>query len=471
MWIGAVMKPIVKGICCLAFSWAALDAVAQQHDMSADYVRPTDPLVLRNIDEWRDLKFGLFMHWGPYSQWGVVESWSLCPEDQSWTQRSGEFKDDYFGYVKAYENLQTTFNPTRFNPDRWVEAAKYAGMKYMVFTTKHHDGFAMFDTQQSDYRITHPKTPFSVHPHADVTKVLFDAFRNEGFRIGAYFSKPDWHSDDYWWRYFPPKDRNVNYDTQKYPERWGRFKEFTFKQIEELMTNYGEIDILWLDGGQVQPPKQDIDMPHIAHMARSNQPGIIIVDRTVPGPYENYVTPEQQIPEEPLSVPWESNLTMGDSFSYVPNDRYKTSRELIHMLIKIVSRGGNFLLNIAPRPDGEWDEVAYERLREIGDWMAVHGEAIYGTRPLAASTEEGYYYTQRKDGMTSYAFCLSGNGDVLPISMEFTLPQGKTVRHVELLGVGAVDWRVVDGRITVGIPDGAKKLKPLTYAKVLKLQH
>jgi alpha-L-fucosidase len=210
------------------------------------YVADSDPLVRRKLDQWQDLKLGLLMHWGTYSQWGIVESWSLCSEDESWCRRS---MDDYATYKKAYEALQTTFNPVRFDPDRWAKAAKDAGMRYVVFTTKHHDGFSMFDTHETDYRITSPHTPFSSNPRADVTREIFNAFRAQGFMVGAYFSKPDWHSPDYWWPYFATPDRNPNYDIKKYPDRWARFVAFTHAQIGELMSRYGPVDILWLDGG------------------------------------------------------------------------------------------------------------------------------------------------------------------------------------------------------------------------------
>ncbi len=386
---------------------------AQEHTASYQYQPPSDSLVRQKLAEWKKIKFGLLMHWGTYSQWGVVESWSICPEDEGWTQRKGPFAADWNTYLKAYENLQTTFNPIKFNPEKWAVAAKEAGMKYVVFTTKHHDGFCMFDTKQTDYKITGAKSPFASNPKSNVAKEVFDAFRKKDFMVGAYFSKPDWNTDHYWWKYFPPKSRNVSYDPVKYPERWDGFIQFTYRQIEELMKDYGKMDILWLDGGWVRPfssidtavewqktipYNQDIDMPRIAKMARTTQPGLLVVDRTVHGEYENYVTPEQQVPDAYLPYPWESCITLGNSWSYVPNDQYKSSRKIIHMLTDIISKNGNLLLNIGPGPDGEWDPNAYDRLKEIGKWVQKNGEAIYETEADPNLPKQGnWVFTKKKD--------------------------------------------------------------------------
>jgi len=479
------MKLFLTGLIGLCIG---VQSIAQEHNTSSQYIKPKDPLVVKNLAEWGDLKFGLFMHWGTYSVWGIVESWSLCPEDEGWTQRRGPHADKYYEYVKAYEDLQKQFNPVDFNPEKWAQAAKNAGMKYVVFTTKHHDGFAMFDTKQSDYKITDTKSPFSSNPRANVTKEVFNAFRKDHFKIGAYFSKPDWHSPYYWWPYFPPKDRNVNYNPKKYPERWKQFQDFTYNQIRELMTDYGQVDILWLDGGWVRPlttvdttvawqkgieTDQNINMPRIAHMAREKQPGIIIVDRTVPGKYENYVTPEQSIPDKPLGIPWESCMTMGNSFSYVPNDQYKSAREIVHNLIKIVSRGGNYLLNIAPGPKGDWDSIAYQRLAEIGMWIKSNGEGIYASHAIAPYSIGQVFLTQNKEENTVYAFLLHHEKDEqLPATLDLPLKEGAKLQDVHLTGTQAkLHWKIVNQSIHINIPLEARKLTADDYASMFKITY
>ena len=461
---------------------------AQEHQMSKSYIAPDDQLVKDKLANWQDLKFGLFMHWGTYSQWGVVESWSICPEDEGWTQRRGPYSASYNTYKTAYENLQTTFNPTKFNPEKWVQAAKNAGMKYVVFTTKHHDGFCMFDTKQTDYKITSTKTPFSSNPRANVAKEIFNAFRKENFMIGAYFSKPDWHTEDYWWPYFPPKDRNVNYDPAKYPERWQKFKDFTYNQIGELMSDYGRMDILWLDGGWVRPKStidpsvdwqrtitydQDIDMPKIAAMARTKQPGLIVVDRTVAGKYENYTTPEQQVPDVPLDHPWESCITMGNSWSYVPGDNYKSADQIISLLVKIVSRGGNLLMNIGPGPDGDWDPMAYERLQQIGAWIKINGEGIYNSASVAPYSEGNTFYTKLKDSNTIYAFILADKGSVtFPAKAAFHLKFDGKVKKISLLGVDKkLKWAQYGDSIIVIIPKNLQTNSGLNHAAAFKIQY
>jgi len=444
--------------------------------------KESDPLVLKKLEWFQDIKFGLMMHWGPYSQWGVVESWSICSEDEPWCRRSS---NNYVEYKKAYEELKRTFNPIKFDPEKWARAAKYAGMRYVVHTTKHHDGFCMFDTKQTDYRITSPNCPFSKNFKANIVKEIFDAFRKEGFGIGAYFSKPDWHSPDYWAPAWATPDRNVNYDTEKYPERWEKFCKFTYNQIEELMTGYGRVDILWLDGGWVRPYplldkslkgllkmpfNQDINMPHLASMARKNQPGLIIVDRTVTGPYENYRTPEQEVPEKPLDYIWETCMTMGNSWSYVPNDKYKSANRLIHLLVDIVSKGGNFLLNIGPNAEGELPPESLKRLQEIGDWMKVNSEAIYETRPVAPYKEAKICLTSKAD-KTLYAVYLADEDETSPPSkiLLYSHAPEKDAK-VRMLGVqGFLKWEKVGKGVLIHVPSAAVQNPPCRHAWTFKI--
>jgi alpha-L-fucosidase len=466
----ALMKRIM--LTFLLFS-ACLASIAQV------YRAPADQKVVAKLASWGDKKFGLFMHWGIYSIPGIVESWSINSEDAAWIPRDST--KNYEEYKRWYFDLNKQFNPINFDPTVWAAYAKRAGMQYLVFTTKHHDGFSMFDTKQTDYKVTSREVPFASNPRANITKEVFDAFRKEGFMIGAYFSKPDWHSEYYWWPRYATPDRNNNYDIRLHPDRWQKFKQFTYRQIEELMSDYGGVDILWLDGGWVRPKAtineevlswgapipawdQDIDMPNIARMARTKQPGLIMVDRTVHGEYENYQTPEQKVPEKPLSYPWETCMTMGDAWGYVPNDNYKSTTTLIHLLIDIVAKGGNFLLDVGPKPDGTLPQEALQRLTEMGSWMDINKEAIYETKPIAPYKTENVCFTQSKSG-NIYALYLNSNGSGMPQSITIKSPP-KMPKKIYLLGVkSSLQWKQIGNNIQISLPKGANGLK---HAPVFK---
>lgn len=458
--------------------------VSAQEELT--YIPETDPATLKKLEEWQNVKFGLLMHWGPYSQWGVVESWSICAEDEGWCRRNNE---NYIEYKKQYEDLQKTFNPVKFNPEKWAKAARDAGMRYVVITTKHHDGFCMFDTKQTDYKITDKETPFSTNPRANVTKEIFEAFRKEGFLTGAYFSKPDWHSDYYWWKNFATPDRNVNYNIKSYPERWQKFVEFTQNQIDELMTDYGRVDILWLDGGWVRkktddeikeqmlnaqyanrPQSQDIDMPLIVKNARAKQPGLIVVDRAVTGQHQNYLTPENQVPNETLPYPWETCMPMATSWSYVPNDKYKSPNKIIHLLVDIVAKGGNFLLNIGPGPDGEWHQEAYDRLNDVGKWMKINSEAIYNTHPLPPYKEGKICFTQLNDGTTYAIYLADENENKIPKEIILSSIMPGDNAEVYLLGFNKkLNWKKVENIFRIVIPEELQSKPPCENAWVLKI--
>jgi alpha-L-fucosidase len=439
---------------------------------AAAAVSEEEERLAKRLEWFQDQKFGLMMHWAPYSQWGCIESWPLVEEDKwarpddlpAWVERGKDierFKADYW-------KLPKTFNPTKFDPKKWAAAAKQAGMKYVVFTTKHHDGFSMFDTKLTDYRITGPESPFRNDPWADVVREVFNAFRAAGMGIGAYFSKADWHHPDYWSPDAPARTRNPNYDTRALPEKWNRFVEFVHGQIKELVTGYGPVDILWLDAGQVRPPQQDIRMDELVAMARSHQPNLIIVDRTVGGKHENYRTPEQEVPEKPLEFVWESCITMGKQWSYKPDDQYKSTRDLIHLLVDVVAKGGNLLLNIGPQPDGELPAVAVSRLKEIGQWMEVNGEAIHGTRAVAPYKRGNVAFT--KKGRALYAIYLPAAEEGLPAKITLAGIRLEPGTKVRLLGAkGVVSWQPSGEDVVVTVPEGAVKSPPCRHAFVFKL--
>ena len=440
---------------------------------AAETPEPPEPWLAERLAWFSDMKFGFFMHFGAYSQWGCIESWPLVEVDKwarpddlpAWTERGKDMQR----FIHDYWLLPKTFNPVKFDPSKMAAIAKDAGMKYVVFTTKHHDGFSMYDTKLTDYRITAPDCPFHTNSRANVTKEIFDTFRKEGFAIGAYYSKADWHHPGYWSPDAPAKTRNPNYDTLKEPEKWAGFVKFVHGQIEELMTGYGPVDILWLDAGQVRPPTQDIQMDKLAAMARSHQPKLIIVDRTVGGKYENYRTPEQEVPDKPLAYTWESCLTMGDSWSFKPNDKYKSTHKLIHLLVDIVAKGGNFLLNVGPQPDGELPPVAVERMREIGKWMKINSEAIYGTRPIAPYKSGPVAFTSK--GNTVYAIYLTPDEKSgLPESIEFRGPKPAANTEIRLLGSDARLTATVSaaGLVHVSIPQAIRQNPPCENAFVLK---
>ncbi len=452
------------------------------------YIQPKDRLVKEQLESWQSWKFGVIIHWGAYSEWGIVESWSLCPEDESWCERKGEFAHDYYLYTKEYEKIRTSFNPTQFQPEKWAKACRNAGMKYLVFTTKHHDGFCMFDSKYTNYKITDQASAFSTNPKSNVAQEVFNAFRNEKLHIGAYFSKPDWHNDNYWWPYFPVFDRNVNYDPEKYPERWSNFQDYTFNQIQELMTDYGDIDILWLDGGWVRPAGtlteetrpwlgknqwvQDVNIPKIAKMARNKQDGILIVDRTVHGEFENYRTPEQQIPDSILPYPWESCITLGYSwYSTSPKEEYKSTHWAIHTLVNIVAKGGNFLLGIGPDKTGDLVPEVYNRLEEIGDWMNINGEAIYGSEPLYPYISGKVAHTKGKD-QSHYLFYLADENEAqMPEEIEIQNLSIPKQSKISLLGSKSkISWKNKANKAIIKIPKQLQNNPPCKHVWVFKIQ-
>ena len=427
------------------------------YERSKTYEWPSDTKVIDKLHRWQDLKFGVLMHWGVYSVPGIVESWSIVDEDwitRDTTQTFQQYQDWYFG-------LADKFNPTKFDPAQWADVMAQAGMRYMIFTTKHHDGFCMFDSRYTDYTIA--RHAFKDNPKRDVLRHVLDAFREKGFMTGTYFSKPDWHSQYYWWDVYPKKGRNVNYPIKKHAWRWEQFKQYTYNQMEEILSRYGKVDILWMDGGWVcKQNGQDIDMPRIAQMARRQQPGLIMVDRTIHGEYENYQTPERTIPETQLNYPWESCIPLSDDWGWVPRPRWKTPEKVINTLIEIVAKGGNLVLGVGPTPEGLIQPEATERLKKIGQWLNENGKAIYNTVPTEQYQDGNVWFTKSKDNSKTYVIYMLDENGKLPSEISWSGHQPKQGTKATLLGNGKkLSTRQKGNKTVVKLP---KRLKQQSFA-------
>ena len=438
-------------VCALV---ALLPAAAQDHGdivKQADgYEWPSDPAVLQKLDAWQDLKFGVLMHWGLYSVPGIVESWNLCSED--WiTRPEGSVYEEY---KKWYWGLSEVFNPVRFDPAQWAEVFRRAGMKYMIFTTKHHDGFCMFDSAYSDYGIAHGA--FASDPRRDVAKHVFDAFRAQDFMIGAYFSKPDWHHPGFWNPYYATPNRRPNYKLEQHPDWWESYVSYTKNQLTELTGGrYGRIDILWLDGGWITGDQ--VGLNEVLPAARRVSPGMICVDRVIKGPNENYQTPERSIPETQVDHPWESCITLSNDWGWVPNAPYKSARKVLALLAEVTAKGGCMVLGVGPTAEGRIEDRVIPILDEIGEWLGRCGEAVYGTRITPDYHEGPLWFTASKDGKTHYALYPLGDGETLPETLSWTghLPAGG---RVVLLNNGRkLRAAVKDGVVTVRLPKGLRQ--------------
>jgi alpha-L-fucosidase len=329
---------------------------------------------------YREAKFGMFIHWGPYSLASVEASWPIMKP-----KPGGISEPDY-------RALPSRFNPTNFDPNAWIDLARTAGQEYMVFTTKHHDGFCMFDSSYTDYKITN--TPYG----KDIVKQLSDACDARDMRLGFYYSPPDLHHPDF---RDTSKPASTNWNGQPERPEWPIYLEYMQLQLTELLTKYGPVVLIWFDGLNHQ---EKYDGERFLKLIHSLQPATLVNDRIgVPG---DYVTPEQFIPnaipikqahfagvdrkvenELKPGVPrpedfqlWETCMTINHTWAYNSHDHdYKSAQFLIRGLVEVASRGGNFLLNVGPQPDGQIQPEFQERLRAIGDWLALNGESIYGT--------------------------------------------------------------------------------------------
>lgn len=436
----------------------------------ADYIPPKSEVVQEHLAWFKGLKLGFMMHWAPVTQLGLKESWPLCDKEASWSREGVDWTEDMDEFKEQYWNLNKTFNPIKFRPDRWAALAKECGFKYVLLTTKHHDGFCMYDSHETDYKITDPSCPFSSNKRANVVKEVFDAFRAEGLGVSAYFSKPDWHHDCYWRKEFGnPPDRNVNYDVTKYPELWEEFVQFVHRQLTELTTEYGKIDVLWLDGGWVRPDGfgQNIRLGEVVDKIRATtQPQMICCDRTVSGPYEDIITPEQGIPAEPIPVPWEACITLGRRFSFCYEDDYKSARQVVHILVDIVSKGGSLALNITPQPDGALPMKAVAVLKDFGRWMNQNGDGIYFTEIAPYPSEGQIAYTQK--GNTTNLFWLYAEQAELPA--EIVTAVQKKVSGVTLRRTGAAVGYHYNAEGFLVLETGAVSMDTAEYADCFAIE-
>lgn len=327
------------GCLVLALLFAQLTAQVQSDEPS--YLRASPDA----LQWWREARFGLFIHWGPVSLRGTEIGWSRGGERRG-TGGTGEIP------AAEYDSLYREFNPVDFNADEWVAIAKAGGMRYLVFTTKHHDGFCMFDSAYTDYKITN--SPFG----RDVVAELADACHRAGLRLGFYYSPPDWHHPDY---------RTANHHA---------YVEYLHSQLRELCTKYGRVDIIWFDG--LGGTAEDWDAPALFRMIRELQPGVLINNRAgLPGDFN---TPEQTIGQYDPVTPWESCITLCQQWSYRPDDAMKSLKQCIDTLVRCAGGDGNLLLNVGPMPSGAIEPRQVNRLLEIGQWLESHGDTIYGTR-------------------------------------------------------------------------------------------
>ncbi|MBN2578087.1 MAG: alpha-L-fucosidase [Pirellulales bacterium] len=387
---------------------------------------------------WRDARFGMFIHWGLYAI--PAGQWNGKPVDAAgeWIMFNGKIP------LKEYESLQKQFNPVKFDAAKWAKIAKDAGMKYVVITSKHHDGFCLFDSKLTDYDVM--STPF----RRDIMKELAEAVRDQGLTMCWYHSILDWHHPDYLPR--GPGSRRP-WDTRPTTGAdLNRYVDYMKGQLRELLTNYGPIGVVWFDGGWDHTAKE-LHAEEVVRMMRGIQPKLIVNNRiNLPLDFD---TPEQTIP--PTGIPgrdWETCMTMNDTWGFKKDDHnWKSTETLIRNLIDIVSKGGNYLLNVGPTAEGEIPPESVERLEAMGRWMKTNGEAIYGTTASPFLKLAWGRCTQKPGKLFLHVFDWPKNGELFvpglknKVKQAYLLADAVNNAKVELLETTQSD----DG-VTVKLP-------------------
>lgn len=361
-------------------------------------------------------RFGMFVHWGHSSQQGIELSWPIA---------GGVFSLP-FGHARSIEQYQSTagtFDPQAWDPAALARRAKALGMQYAVLTTKHHDGYAMFDTKTSGFGVMH--APYG----RDIVRGFVDAMRAEGLRIGLYFSLIDWHHPDYPALTEDDKPYAWGRWRRSSPEEWARFTGDMFEQVRELLTNYGQIDVLWFDG-HWERSAEEWRASELIAMARQLQPAILINDR-IQGETD-FETPEQFVPAQPPGHRWETCLTINESWGWNPEDtKWKSPRQLVHTLCEVAGKGGNLLLNVSPMGDGRLPGEITSRLDAVAEWMARNGESIVGTEPGLEPWQ--FYGPSTRRGERVYLHLLMRPYDSITVR---GVPV-KRVKGVTVLGTGS----------------------------------
>jgi alpha-L-fucosidase len=396
-----------KILLCLMMVFIA----CQNQELQKNYLYESPEEKDKRMQWWREGRFGMFIHWGLYAIPGGVYDGKKIDGIGEWIMEKADIP------VNEYETYATQFNPVRFNASEWVKLAKEAGMKYIVITSKHHDGFCLWDSEVSDYDII-DATPYK----KDILMALKEACEREGIVLSFYHSIMDWHHPDAQAPFYP--DYN---DTERLNPNFNNYVQNYLKpQIKELVEVYGKLGILWFDGEWIG----DWTSSHGKDMynyVRNLQADIIINNRvdkgrmgmqglTKDGDFAgDYGTPEQEIPDTGMpGVDWESCMTMNDTWGYKSyDDNWKSTETLIHNLIDIASKGGNYLLNVGPTAEGLIPEPSVTRLKEIGKWMSINGSAIYETQASPFKKPEWGRYTQNPGKLYAFVFESPANGEVV----------------------------------------------------------